>query len=142
MLHSCNGSQLTKAILITQTLSADDFLSFLCEKLDSVTAYSFISKNSKYLKKLKEELSQNEVTAPVDFAENHNFLVQHEMQSYHWNSQQCILYPVVISHKHVNQVVKQSLCIISDDLTHDVSFVYKVTSESINLIKQKVNPKV
>ena len=77
MLHSCNGSQLTKAILITQTLSADDFLSFLCEKLDSVTAYSFIAKNhSKYLRKLKEELSQNEVTALVDFAENHNFLVQ------------------------------------------------------------------
>ena len=30
--------------LITQTLSANDFLSFLCEKLDSVMAHSFIAK--------------------------------------------------------------------------------------------------
>ena len=77
--------------LITQTLSADNFLSFLCEKLDSITANSFIAKNqSQYLKKLKEELSQNEVTVQVDFAENHNFLVQDEVQSYHWYRQQCI----------------------------------------------------
>ena len=88
-----------------------------------------------------EELSQNEVIVQVDFAENHIFLVQDEVQSYHWNSKQCILYLVVIYYKHVNQVVEQSLCIISDDLTH-VSFVYKVMSESINIIKQKVNPEI
>ena len=62
--------------LITQTLSADDFLCFLCQKPDSITAHSFIAKNQlQYLKKLKEELSQNEVMVQVDFAENHNFLV-------------------------------------------------------------------
>ena len=49
---------------------------FLCQKPDSITAHSFIAKNqSQYLKKLKEELSQNEVMVLVDFAENHNFLV-------------------------------------------------------------------
>ena len=129
--------------LITQTLSANDFLSFVCEKLDSVTAHSFIAKNrSKYLKKLKEELSQNEVMVLVDFAENRSFLVQDEVQSYHWNSQQCTLHPVVIYYKHINQIVEQSLCIISDYLTHDVSFVYKVKSESINFIRQKVNPEI
>ena len=115
---------------------------FLCQKPDSITAHSFIAKNqSQYLRKLKEELSQNEVMVLVDFAENHNFLVQDEVQSYHWNSQQCTLHPVMIYYKHVNQVVEQSLCIISDDLTH-VSFVYKVMPESINFIKQKVNPEI
>ena len=76
------------------------------------------------------------------YDQNHNFLVQDEVQSYHWNSQQCTLHPVVIYYKHVNQVVEQSLCIISDDFIHDVSFVYKVMSESINFIKQKVNPEI
>ena len=46
----------------------------------------------------------------------------------------------MIYYKHVNQVVEQSLCIISNDLT--VSFVYKVMPESINFIKQKVNPEI
>ena len=32
--------------LITQTLSADNFVSFLCEKLDSITTHSFIAKNN------------------------------------------------------------------------------------------------
>ena len=64
------------------------------------------------------------------------------MQSYHGNSQQCTLHPVVIYYKHVNQIVEQSLCIICDNLTHDISFVHKVMSESINFIKQKVNPEI
>ena len=63
-----------RSYMITQTLSADDFLSVLREKLDSITAHSFIAKNqSQYLKKLKEELSQNEVIVPADFTEDHNF---------------------------------------------------------------------
>ena len=120
-------------------MSADDFLSFLCEKLDSITLHSFIAKKqSQYLKELKEELSQNQVIVLVDFAENHNFLVQDEVQSYHWNSQQCTLHPVIIYYQLVNQVVEQSLCIIFDDLTHDVSFVYKVMSESISLNKKLI----
>ena len=87
---------------------------------------------------LKKELSQNEVLVLADFDENHNFLVQDEMQSYHWKRQQCTMHPVIIYYKHVNHIVEQSLCIISDDLTCDVSFVYKVKLESINFIKQKV----
>ena len=70
--------------------------------------------------------------------ENHNFLVQDEVQSYHWNSQQCTLHPVIIYYQLVNQVVEQSLCIIFDDLSHDVSFVYKVMSESISLNKKLI----
>ena len=120
-------------------MSADDFLSFLCEKLDSITVHSFIAKKqSQCLKELKEELSQNQVIVLVDFAENHNFLVQDEVQSYHWNSQQCTLHPVIIYYQLVNQVVEQSLCIIFDDLTHDVLFVYKVMSESISLNKKLI----
>ena len=66
------------------------------------------------------------------------------MQSYHWNSQQCTLHPVIIYYKDVNQLVEQhnNLCIISDDFTHDISFVYKIMSESINSIKQRVNPEM
>ena len=78
----------------------------------------------------------------MDFAEIHNFLVRNEVKSYYWSSQQYTLHPVVIYYKHVNQVVEQSLCIISDDLTHNVSFVCKLMSESINFIKQKFNPEI
>ena len=124
-------------------MSADDFLSFLYENLDSITAHSFIvkKKESQYLKKLKE-LSQNEVIALVDFTENHDFLVQDEVQIYYWNSRQCTLHPFVIYFKHVNQLVEQSLCIISGDLTHDVLFVYKVMSESLISLNKKLIQKL
>ena len=89
-----------------------------------------------------KELSQNEVIALVDFTENHDFLVQDEVQIYYWNSRQCTLHPFVIYFKHVNQVVEQSLCIISGDLTHDVLFVYKVMSESLISLNKKLIQKL
>ena len=106
------------------------------------TTFIHSKKQSQSLKKLKEELLQDEVIVLVDFAEIHNFLVRDEVKSYYWSSQQYTLHPVVIYYKHVNQVVEQSLCIISDDLTHNVSFVCKLMSESINFIKQKFNPEI
>ena len=77
----------------------------------------------------------------MDFAENQNFLVQDEVQSYHWNSQQCTLHPVVIYYKHVKQVIEQSLWITSDYLTH-VSFVYKVCQNQLNLLNKKLIQKL
>ena len=45
-------------------------------------------------------------TVLCDFAENYQFLVHNEIQSYHWS--------------------RESFCFISNDNTHDTSFVYKV----------------
>ena len=35
---------------------------------------------------LKEELKENELIILLDFAENYTFIVQDDVQAYHWNN--------------------------------------------------------
>ena len=71
-----------RAELIEQTTSLSDFIELLSEKLDKITVHSFIGS---YLKQQKENLGENDVIVLVDFAKNYKFLVQDEIQGYHWN---------------------------------------------------------
>ena len=49
------------------------------------------------------------------------------MQGYHLNKDQCTLDPVVICFKNQqNHLVHTSICILSDDLDHDASFVHEL----------------
>ncbi len=75
-----------------------------------------------------------------DFAENYSFVVQDKVQGYHWNQQSCSLHPVVVYYLKDGKIAEQSLCIISDDLNHDTSFVYEVISMTISHIKENLNP--
>ena len=78
-----------------------------------------------------------EVIVLGDFAENHQFLMQDEVQGYHWNKQQCTLHLVVVYFKEQRELKYASFCIISDDLTLNVLFVYQVMSDTVKFIKQK-----
>ena len=66
------------------------------------------------------------------FAENFSFIVQDEIQGYHWNNQQCSLHPIVLYYRKENEsgLVSTSICFISDDLKH-VNFAYKVMNHTI-----------
>ena len=72
----------------------------------------------------------------LDFAENYKYVVQDEVQSFHWNNRQCTLHPVVLYFMdNSNLLQESSLCILSDDMDHDVSFVHEVqrfTAQHIN----------
>lgn len=72
----------------------------------------------------------------MDFAENYNFVLQNEVQSYHWSHSSCSVHPVVIySRNGDGTIIETSLCFISDDLKHDVPFVYSVQEKTTNFIK-------
>ena len=85
-----------------------------------------------------------------DFAENYSFFVQdeiqgyrwNEIQGYHWNKSQCSLHPVIVYICSSDNLVEPSLCILSEDLNHDVAFVYKVIKETVDFIKRELNPSV
>ena len=73
----------------------------------------------------------------VDFAENFNFIIQDEIQSYHWSKGYCTLHPIVIYLLDSEGKLKpESLCIISDDNTHDTNFVYQVQVILVQYIKE------
>ena len=105
-------------------------------KLQKLTVHSYIAKSqAASLRKLKNELSSTEVVVLLDFSENYEFVVQDEIQSFHWNKIQATLHPTVIYYKENNVLKCDSLCFISDDLLHDVDMVYHVMKLAIEHIK-------
>ena len=131
--------------LVSQTLSVEDFIDKLCSHLDDITAHSFISKSQAlYLKMLKEQLKEDEAIILMDFAENFKFVVQDEVQGYHWNQNQCTLHPVVIYHRYNESrvLVTNSICFLSEDLEHDVNFVYAVMKGVVNYVEHVVSNRI
>ena len=97
--------------------------------------HSFSAKSqARYLKLWKEEIDEETCIILLDFVENYHFIVQDEVQGYHWNKGQCTRHPVVIYYK--NQPFHTSICILSDDLYHDTSFVHKLQGLVCNFIQE------
>ena len=103
--------------LTSMILPQNEFINILVEKLDNITTYSLIARSqASYLKQLKNTIAADEVIVLGDFAENYSFLVQDEIQGYHWNKSQCSLHPVVVYIRCSENLVELSLCILSEDI--------------------------
>ena len=87
-----------------------------------------------YLKDFKEHLANDKVIVLGDFAENSKFIILDELQGYQRNQQQCTLQPIITYHKDEtdakSELLVNSLCLISDDLNHDVDFVQSIKINS------------
>lgn len=111
--------------LLTVVKNVDELKDDLKIQLTTLKPHHFISKKqSEYLRNLKENLKDNsECIALVDFSENYAFMVQDEVQSFHWTNNQATLHPFVIYFKEDGLHKTKTLCVISDYLTHNtVSF--------------------
>ena len=72
------------------TSSVDDFIELLVYQVDSLTTHSYVAKSqARYLKGRKSDIDQTSCIVLLDFAENYHFVVQDEVQGYHWNYQHC-----------------------------------------------------
>ena len=49
----------------------------------------------------------------MDFSENFSFVIQDEIQSYHWENSQCTLHPIETYFKKNGQTVSDCTCILS-----------------------------
>ena len=96
-----------------------------------MTAHSNISKaQSTCLMIQKENLDSDTCIIMIDFAENYQYVLEDEIQSFHWNNNQCSIQPAVIYYKNVLNVLQEkSFGFISEDLKHDTAFVYEVKSK-------------
>ena len=122
--------------LLNQTLNICDFVDLVVETIDSLTTHSFIAKSqARYLKKRKEELLEDSAIVLGDFAENYSFVVQDEVQSFHWSKQSCTLHPLVVYVRENGELIQKSFCAISDDLEHDSSLVHQIQKEISQQIK-------
>ncbi|XP_047126478.1 uncharacterized protein LOC124807875 [Hydra vulgaris] len=138
-IHYKQWQTTDRATLLSLTTDVPTFIELLVSCFEKLQSHSYIAKSqSQYLNQLKENMDQSNIIILGDFAENYAFVVQDEIQSYHWNTQQCSLHPLVIYYKEENGVVKHiSYCFISDDITHDVTYVYKIFQLIIPILKTK-----
>ena len=126
-----------RAAIETYTLPLIDFIHYAAEKLSEFTEHSYLSKcQATALKNLLENLPSDKAVAQVDFAENFQFVIQDEIQSYYWTKEYCTVHPVVLHIKQDDKVVTVSLCFISDDLSHDTSFVWALQQRLAEFMKQ------
>ena len=125
--------------LITQTVNLFEYKELVVSHINQLTLHSYIAKcQTCYLKELKNNLGYNECIIQADFAENYQFVTQDEIQSYHWNKQQCTLHPVVIYFKEISKtnIQHKSFCFLSDDNDHDTCFVYEFQKKIVEYIKE------
>ena len=134
--HYSQWDTTDRATLSTRTTTCEEYKELLIDTIDRLTKHSYLSKaQAKYLNEKKENLGQNEVLVLGDFAENYQYLIQDEIQSYHWSKEYCTLHPVVVYYRNNDGVLNHlSLCFISDDNTHDTAFVYQVQKMMIDHI--------
>ena len=85
-----------------------------------MTAHSYISKAQKtYLVNHKENLVSDTCIAMLDFAENYQYVLQDEIQSFYSNNSQCSIHPAIIYYKDASNVLQEkSFGFTSEDLKH------------------------
>ena len=72
--------------LLQQALPVTQFIEVLVDKMNDLTAHSYIARaQAHYLKQCKEELAADSIIKLGDFAENFKFIIQDEVQCNHWN---------------------------------------------------------
>lgn len=127
----------TQQVSVTVTLG--EYFNHLIKSLEKLLPHSFITKSqSNYLKQSKLSLKPEEAIILIDFSENYSYVIQDEVQGYHWTRDSCSLHPVVVytCNKEGNLTVS-SLCVVSDDLEHDVAFVYETQRIVVEFLKEK-----
>ena len=107
----------------------------LKNKMNCFLVHRYIKKKQQdHFTKLTEECDESSAVLQVDFSENVSIVNQNEIQSSHWSHQQINIFT---SHVWVNQNVKESFAIISDNLNHTKEAVYTFMSELLATINKK-----
>ena len=87
---------------------------------------------------LKSEIDSSTVLFLADFAENYQFVIQDEVQRFHWNNSQCTLHLVATYYQEKDEMKNISYCVISDNTKHDVALVYEVQKAILADLKCKL----
>ena len=122
--------------LVQQCLSAEDFVEELCNRFKSLIPHHFIATaQSEFFSNKKENLRDDEVLVYCDFAENFAYVIQDAAQAFHYNNDQCTVFPVVIYYRSENEIKHYSIILLSDSTKHDAAAVYLMQENVIPVIK-------
>ena len=128
-----------RSALETIEKSVSDFITDFCDAIEKLAAHDFVAKaQSSFLNHLKNSLTKGEVIVLGDFSENYSFVVQDEVQSYHWSKDQVTLHPFVCYWVENGEPKHTSYVAISECLVHDTAAVHLFQSGMITYLQQKL----
>ena len=85
-----------RATLETKVLSVDEFIEMFITMLKKLLVHDFIATmQASFLQQRKDTLKDGEFLVVADFSENYSFVVQDEIQSFHWNNSSATIRPFV-----------------------------------------------
>ena len=127
--------------LVTILEPKDEFIENLAEKIVTLTRHSFTAKSqSAYMNNLKTNLKPTEeIILQGDFAENFSYVVQDEIQSFHWENSQATLHPFVAYYRLEDGTLEHiNICILSDCRDHTTVTVYAFLKVALACLKTKL----
>ena len=80
---------------------------------------------SEFLRRYEIELRNNTALILLDLAEKFKFIVQDEVQAFHWTNLQCTLDPIVVYYRFNGEICCNLFSILSDTL-HDVNMIHEI----------------
>ena len=89
-------------------------------------------------KDAKNNLKENEMVVVLDFAENFSFVIQDEVQSFHWNNAQVTIHPFVGYYRENNDIKHIKFVVISECNTHDTVQVHLFLKKFLVFVKEKL----
>ena len=146
-----------KLDLVRKEMTMPDFFKAFKMELFAFVKHDFTNQWQSYqYKQCLDQFKVGSVVIAMDFAENHAFLFQEEIQSLHWTPHQCTVFVVVLyrhaeetvdgdgnkSTDNVRHIVKEHHFFISDDGVKDVEWVkHALDLLVIDLMKRSISVK-
>ena len=113
------------------------FVDSLATTVNHMTTHIYISEAQSMHLMNKMESIDSDICIMLDFAENYHYVLQDQIQSFHWNNNQCNIPPAIIYYNDMSNSLQEKLFVfISEDLKHDTAFVYEVMNKVCKYIMQ------
>lgn len=131
-----------RCTLIKECLPSQEFIESLCSRLKKLLPHHFIAKEqSKFISEKKKNLTKHEVLVQLDFSENYAYVAQNAAQGFHYNNNQCTIFPAVVYYKSEDEIKHISTLSMSECITHDATAVYCMQKKLVDEIR-KLKPRV
>lgn len=124
--------------LTAQNGTLEDFLVLFDNQLKKFKPHWLVqTTQSKHFRETKETLLANEAVLQIDFAENYEIVYQDEIQNAHWRHRQATIFTACVWVRVNNEIKPFSYAILSDDLTHSKTCVWKFLRSIVSDIKAR-----
>ncbi|KAL5477704.1 hypothetical protein EMCRGX_G024538 [Ephydatia muelleri] len=127
-----------RSSLETKVQTVDEFLDSFSRMLEKLLVHDLITKmQADFMREKKESLGPGEFLVVADFSENFSFVVQDEIQSFHWNNNSATIHPFVCYYRDNGELRSVCYIVISSCIQHDVNAVHLFQRKLVNFLTQE-----